>query len=119
MVLIRPVHVSSASFLFYVRFDFAIVPRADPAVEESMHSASQLSCRLAGLFNLVPLFIYFLLSFLATRLYFLLWRMGFSKYVAAVQDDLSKLGLVPGDNRRHFLLLFGFTLKASPPSRYT
>ena len=98
-------------FLFYVRFDFAIVPRADPAVEESMHSASQLSCRLAGLFNLVPLFISFLKIFFSNASLFSSLESGcFSKYVAAVQDDLSKLGLVPGDNRRHFLLLFGFTL---------
>ena len=98
-------------FLFYVRFDFAIVPGADPAVEESMHSASQLSCRLAGLFNLVPLFISFLKIFFSNASLFSSLESGcFSKYVAAVQDDLSKLGLVPGDNRRHFLLLFGFTL---------
>ena len=36
-----------------------------------------------------------------------------SKFAAVVLDGGSKLGLVPGEYRRHFLHLFGLALKAS------
>ena len=112
MVLIRPVHVSSAVFfcstsvlisqLFHVR-----TPQwRSPCI-------ALVSCPAAWQDSSIwcPFSYLFIIFFGNASLFSSLESGCFSKYVAAVQDDLSKLGLVPGDNRRHFLLLFGFTLK--------